>query len=88
MNKRSGRRHPIRWLHKYWTGRFLFEFLVVVAGVLVAWPSMPGSRTDRTPRVRLLALLSRDLERTITDLEEFVAFEKRQLDDGVVIRPH
>ena len=75
----------MRWLHDSWTGRFLFEFVVVVAGVLVALAlnAWLQERQDARSEATYLALLSRDLDRTIADLEVFVAFEERQLDDGV-----
>ncbi len=68
--------------------RFLFEFAVVVAGVLVAlavnaW--YQGRQDDRS-EARYLALLDRDLERTIAELEAYVAFESRQLDDAALAR--
>jgi hypothetical protein len=86
MTKRPGPSRRVRWVHKSWIGRFLFEFVVVVAGVLVALAlnAWLQDRQDAKSEAGYLALLSRDLDRTITDLEEFVAFEKRQLDDGVL----
>ena len=68
--------------------RFLFEFVVVVAGVLVAlavnaW--YQGRQDDRS-EAGYLALLARDLERTVAELEVYVSFESRQLDDAALAR--
>ncbi len=67
-------------------GRFLFEFVVVVAGVLVALAldAWFEGRRDAASEQTYLALLSRDLDRTIADLESFVAFESHQLDDATL----
>ena len=86
MPKRPGFTHRMRRWDKSWVGRFVFEFLVVVAGVLVALAlnAWLQERQDAKSEVGYLALLSRDLQRTITDLEEFAAFESRQLEDAVL----
>ena len=65
-------------------GRFLFEFAVVVAGVLVAL-SLDAWRQERREiesEAGYLTLLNRDIDRTIADLESFVAFEARQMEDA------
>jgi hypothetical protein len=41
-------------------------------------------RQDARSEAGYLALLDRDLQRTITDLERFAAFESRQLEDAVL----
>lgn len=64
--------------------RFLFEFIVVVAGVLVALALSAWfeGRRDASSEQDYLALLSRDVDRTVDELESFVAFESRQLEDA------
>ena len=68
--------------------RFLFEFAVVVAGVLVALAvnAWYQDRQDDRKKADYIALLSRDLERTLTELEGYVAFESRQLEDAALAR--
>jgi hypothetical protein len=60
------------------------QFLVVVAGVLVALSldSWLEGREDAKSEASYLALLSRDIERSITDLELFATFEAQQLEDA------
>jgi hypothetical protein len=60
------------------------QFLVVVAGVLVALSldAWLQGRQEVKSESSYLALLSRDVERSITDLEQFAAFEARQLEDA------
>lgn len=67
-------------------GRFVFEFVVVVAGVLVALAlnAWAQGRQDAQTEADYLARLSRDLERTIADLEVFATFEGRQLEDATL----
>lgn len=86
MTKRPVRMPRVRQWHKSWFGRFAFEFVVVVAGVLVALAlnAWLQDRQDAKSEAGYLELLSRDLQRTITDLELFVAFESRQLEDAVL----
>ena len=83
--RKAGRnaRHRLR-LGRSLARRFLFEFIVVVAGVLVALALSAWfeGRRDAASEQSYLALLSRDLERTIEDLESFIAFGSRQLDDA------
>ena len=65
--------------------KFLFEFLIVVAGVLVALAlnGWNDSRLEARSEANYLALLSRDLDDTIQDLEALVEFEGKQLDDAL-----
>ncbi len=75
-----------RPLDRSLAGRFLFEFIVVVAGVLVALALSAWfeGRRDAASEQTYLALLSRDLDRTIAELETFVEFESRQLEDAAI----
>jgi hypothetical protein len=64
---------------------FAAEFLVIVTGVLVA-VALNGfyQRTaDRRNEATYLALLSRDIENTIRQLEEKLHFETAQVNEGV-----
>ena len=81
--RRAGRRLlPGRSLVR----RFVFEFVVVVAGVLVALALSAWfeGRRDAASEQAYLALLSRDLDRTVEDLASFVEFESRQLEDAAL----
>ena len=62
------------------------QFLVVVAGVLVALSldAWLQGRQEVKSESSYLARLSRDIARSITDLEQFAAFETRQLEDATV----
>lgn len=78
---------PVQATRLDWRRRlqwFGAQFLVVVAGVLVALSldAWLQGRQDAKSESSYLALLSRDLERSIADLEQFAAFEARQLDDA------
>jgi hypothetical protein len=61
------------------------QFLVVVAGVLVALSldAWRQGRQEVKSESSYLALLSRDVARSITDLEQFSAFEARLLEDAI-----
>jgi len=61
------------------------EFLVVVTGVLVAIAlnAWYQGRRDATTEATYLALLSRDVERTVADLQEAAAFERSQEMNGL-----
>ena len=86
MHKPAARRWRFRLRHDSLPGRFLFEFVVVVAGVLVALAlnAWFQERLDAKTEAGYLALLSRDLERTISDLTTFTAFEALQIDDAAL----
>ena len=66
----------------------MFEFAVVVAGVLVALSldSWVQDRRDANTERNYLTLLKRDIARTIIDLEQFGAFEAHQLEDAAFAR--
>ncbi len=63
------------------------EFLVVVTGVLVAMAlnAWYEGRRDATTEATYLALLSRDLDHTVADLEEAVAYERSQQLNGLTV---
>jgi len=88
MNEPVARPWRFRLRHDSLLGRFLFEFVVVVAGVLVALAlnAWFQGRQDAKTEAGYFALLSRDLERTIADLETFTAFEARQIDDAALVQ--
>ncbi len=63
------------------------EFLVVVSGVLVAIAlnAWYQGRQDATTEATYLALLSRDVEHTVADLQEAAAFERSQELNGLTV---
>lgn len=70
-------RPKLRW--------FAAEILIVVAGVLIALAlnAWWQGRQDAASEVRYLRLLQRDLGQLHADLDEMLAFEARQVQDGV-----
>jgi len=88
MNKPAARPWRFRLKHDSLPGRFLFEFVVVVAGVLVALAlnAWFQDRQDAKTEASYLARLSGDLERTIADLTVFTAFETRQIEDAALVQ--
>jgi hypothetical protein len=88
MDTLASRPWRIRLRHDSLFGRFLFEFVVVVAGVLVALAlnAWFQERQDAKTEAGYVALLSRDLERTIDDLSTFTAFETRQIEDAALVQ--
>ncbi len=88
MDKPAARPWRFRLRHDSLLGRFLFEFVVVVAGVLVALAlnAWFQDRQDAKTEAGYLSLLSRDLERTIADLTTFTAFEARQIEDAALVQ--
>jgi|KBSSwiStaDraftv2_1062776.scaffolds.fasta_scaffold291632_1 hypothetical protein len=88
MNNPVSRRWRFRLTHDSLLGRFLFEFVVVVAGVLVALAlnAWFQDRQDAKTEANYLARLSGDLERTISDLTTFTAFEAKQIEDAALAR--
>jgi len=88
MNEPVARPWRFRLKRDSLLGRFLFEFVVVVAGVLVALAlnAWFQERQDAKTEAGYLALLSRDLERTIADLQTFTAFEARQIEDAALVQ--
>jgi hypothetical protein len=76
-------RSPRTWARRLrWFGA---EFLVVVSGVLVAIAlnAWYQGRRDAATEATYLALLSRDVERTVTDLQAAAAFERSQELNGL-----
>jgi len=88
MDQPVARRWRFRLTRDSLLGRFLFEFVVVVAGVLVALAlnAWFQDRQDAKTEAGYLARLSGDLDRTIADLTTFTAFETRQLEDATLVQ--
>ena len=79
---------PAKWHLRRKARWFLAQFAVVAVGVLAALAlnAWYQGRLDAASEANYLALLSRDVQGTLDDLQQMSAFETLQMEDALTVR--